>query len=65
VGKRMNDRFCRMSHLLEFARPVRPLALSQRVESIELLQSRPAGGSGYRIIASLQLGENPAQEAPA
>lgn len=42
-----------------------PLALSQRVESIELFQSPPAGGSGYRVVASLLLGENPAQEAPA
>lgn len=35
----------------------RPLSLSQCVESIELFQSPPAGGSGYRILASLRLGE--------
>ena len=35
----------------------RPLSLSQRVESIELFQSPPAGGSGYQVLASLRLGE--------
>lgn len=35
----------------------RPLSLSQCVESIELFQSPPAGASGYRILASLRLGE--------
>jgi RNA 2',3'-cyclic 3'-phosphodiesterase len=35
----------------------RPLSLTQRVESVELFQSPPAGGSGYRVLASLRLGE--------
>ena len=35
----------------------RPLSLAQRVESVELFQSPPAGGSGYRVLASLRLGE--------
>lgn len=34
-----------------------PLSLTQRVETIELFQSPPPGGSGYRILASLRLGE--------
>jgi len=36
-----------------------PLSLTQRVESIELFQSPPAGGSGYRVLASLRLGKIP------
>jgi RNA 2',3'-cyclic 3'-phosphodiesterase len=35
----------------------RPLSLTQRVESIELFQSPPPGGSGYQVLASLRLGE--------
>lgn len=34
-----------------------PLALTQRVESVELFQSPPPGEIGYRILASLPLGE--------
>lgn len=34
------------------------LALAQRVESVELMQSPPPGGSGYKVLASLPLGEN-------
>ena len=34
----------------------RNLSLVQRVESVELMQSPPPGGSGYRVLASLQLG---------
>ena len=34
----------------------RPLAFSQRVETIELMQSPPPGGTGYRVLASLSLG---------
>lgn len=33
------------------------LSLTQRIESIELFQSPPAGERGYRILASLRLGE--------
>lgn len=33
------------------------LSLTQRVESIELFQSPPPGASGYRVLASLRLGE--------
>lgn len=33
----------------------RPLSLMQRIESIELFQSPPPGGSGYQILASLRL----------
>ena len=33
------------------------LTLMQRVESIELFQSPPRGGSGYRVVASLRLVE--------
>ncbi len=42
----------------------RPLSLTQRVESVELFQSPPAGGSGYRVLASLRLSET-ASAAPA
>ncbi len=35
----------------------RELSLTQRVESIELFQSPPPGGSGYQILASVRLGE--------
>lgn len=35
-----------------------PLSLTQRVESVELFQSPPPGQSGYRILASLRLGES-------
>lgn len=35
----------------------RQLSLTQRVESIELFQSPPPGESGYRVVASLRLGE--------
>jgi len=39
-------------------RPIdQPLSLTQRVESIELFQSPPPGGSGYQVLASLRLGE--------
>jgi 2''-5'' RNA ligase len=31
------------------------LALTQRIESIELMQSPPPGGSGYKILASVPL----------
>ncbi len=34
-----------------------PLSLAQRIESIELFQSPPPGGTDYRILASLRLGE--------
>jgi RNA 2',3'-cyclic 3'-phosphodiesterase len=34
-----------------------PLSLTQRVESIELFQSPAPGSSGYRVLASLRLGE--------
>lgn len=33
------------------------LLLVQRIESVELMQSPPPGGSGYRVLASLQLGK--------
>lgn len=33
------------------------LSLTQHVESIELFQSPPPGASGYRVLASLRLGE--------
>ena len=32
------------------------LLLVQRIESVELMQSPPPGGSGYRVLASLRLG---------
>jgi RNA 2',3'-cyclic 3'-phosphodiesterase len=35
------------------------LALMQRIESVELMQSPSPGGSGYNVLASLTLGENP------
>ena len=31
------------------------LALTQRIESIELMQSPPPGGSGYKVLASVPL----------
>jgi RNA 2',3'-cyclic 3'-phosphodiesterase len=34
-----------------------PLALAQRIESVELFQSPSPGEIGYRILASLRLGE--------
>ncbi len=34
----------------------RELSLTQHVESVELFQSPPPGGSGYRIVASVKLG---------
>jgi len=34
----------------------RQLSLTQRVESIELFQSPPPGGSGYQILATARLG---------
>lgn len=37
----------------------RNLALTQHVGSVELMQSPPSGGSGYRVLASLPLGKNP------
>ena len=37
----------------------RPLSLTQCVESIELFQSPPPGETGYRVLASLPLGETP------
>jgi len=42
----------------------RQLSLTQRVESIELFQSPPPGGAGYRVLASLRFGE-PVGSAPA
>ena len=36
----------------------RALAFSQRVESVELMQSPPAGETGYRMLVSLKLGRN-------
>jgi 2'-5' RNA ligase len=35
------------------------LALTQRVETVELMQSPPPGEHGYKVLASLPLGENP------
>jgi 2'-5' RNA ligase len=35
------------------------LALTQRVETVELMQSPPPGERGYKVLASLALGENP------
>jgi len=35
----------------------RQLALTQRVQSVELFQSPPPGGQGYKVLASLPLGE--------
>lgn len=37
----------------------RDLVLTQRVDSVELMQSYPAGGNGYKVLASLPLGKNP------
>lgn len=37
----------------------RSLALAQRVGSVELMQSPPSGGRGYKVIASLQFGTEP------
>jgi 2'-5' RNA ligase len=34
------------------------LSLTQRIESVELMQSPPPGGSGYRVLASLRFGES-------
>jgi 2'-5' RNA ligase len=34
----------------------RELAFAQRVDSVELMQSPPPGGSGYTVLASLPLG---------
>ena len=34
----------------------RELAFAQQVESVELMQSPPAGETGYRVLASLKLG---------
>jgi hypothetical protein len=33
------------------------LSLTQRIESVELFQSPPPGENGYRVLASLPLGE--------
>jgi hypothetical protein len=33
------------------------LSFTQQVGSIELFQSPPPGGSGYKILASLRLGD--------
>jgi RNA 2',3'-cyclic 3'-phosphodiesterase len=37
----------------------RDLALTQRVGSVELMQSPPPGGSGYTVLASLRFAKNP------
>jgi 2'-5' RNA ligase len=37
----------------------RDLALTQRVGSVELMQSPPPGGSGYKVLASLVFTANP------
>jgi 2'-5' RNA ligase len=37
----------------------RDLVLTQHVGSIELMQSPPPGGSGYKVLASLRLDTNP------
>jgi len=37
----------------------RDLAFTQRVETIALMQSPPAGGGGYKVLALLPLGANP------
>ncbi len=37
----------------------RPLSLTQHVESIELFQSPQPGERGYRVLASMRLGETP------
>jgi 2'-5' RNA ligase len=41
------------------------LSLTQRVESIELFQSPPPGGSGYQVLASLRFGETPQSDPTA
>jgi len=38
-----------------------PLSLRQRVDTVEHFQSPPPGGIGYRILASLRLGETTVQ----
>jgi 2'-5' RNA ligase len=37
----------------------RELSFTQRVQSAELFQSPPPGGSGYQILASVRLGKLP------
>jgi 2'-5' RNA ligase len=37
----------------------RDLVLAQRVDSVELMQSPPPGGSGYKVLALRLLGVNP------
>jgi 2'-5' RNA ligase len=37
----------------------RDLVLTQRVDSVELMQSPPPGGSGYKVLASLPFGAIP------
>jgi len=37
----------------------RDLVLTQRVDSVELMQSPPPGGSGYKVLASLPFSVNP------
>jgi RNA 2',3'-cyclic 3'-phosphodiesterase len=41
------------------------LALTQRVGSVELMQSPPPGGSGYKVLASPLLGTNPESSSAA
>ena len=41
----------------------RELAFAQQVESVELMQSPPAGETGYRVLASLKLGAS-SEQAP-
>ena len=36
----------------------RDIALTQRVGSVELMQSPPPGGGGYKVLASLKFGAN-------
>lgn len=43
----------------------RDLVLTQRVDSVELMQSPPPGESGYKVLASLPLGTNPEFSAGA
>jgi RNA 2',3'-cyclic 3'-phosphodiesterase len=40
----------------------RDLVLTQRVGSVELMQSPPPGGSGYKVLASIEFGAN--RESP-
>lgn len=42
----------------------RDLALTQRVGSVELMQSPAPGESGYRVLASLRFGANPGSLSP-